>query len=233
MLRCLLVDDEPIALRVLQSHCEKVEDMEVVAACSDGLDARRMLVSNDVDLVFLDIQMPELTGIELIEALARPPHFIFTTAYREYAAEAFELDAVDYLLKPISLPRFLRAVDKYRRLLNAPGGRDDGTRRSIHIRVDRRTVRIDLGDILYVESLSDYVQIRTTDDAYVTKMRISDLELELEHDGFVRIHRSFLISLAHVDSFTAQEVVVGGYGLPISRGYRKKAVDALESPSAG
>lgn len=231
MLRSLLVDDEPIALRVLRSHCAKVEDMEVVGACTDGLEARRQLLANDVDLVFLDIEMPELTGVELIEALERPPRVIFTTAYRDYAAKAFDLDAVDYLVKPISLPRFLRAIDKYRRLVHERSGSAEKAGRSIDVRVDRRTVRIDLRDVLFVESLSDYVRICTAGEVHVTKMRISDLEDDLESDGFLRIHRSFLISVAHVESFTAQEVVVGGHALPISRSYRQIVMQALERPS--
>lgn len=232
MYRCLLVDDEPIALRVLQSHCDKVEDVEVVAACSNGLEARRILQTHRVDVVFLDIEMPELTGLQLIEALDRPPRFIFTTAYRDYAVQAFDLDAVDYLVKPISFPRFLRAIDRYRRLVQASAGGPEDPSRSIDIRVDRRTVRVALDQLLFAESLSDYVRLRTIDGVHVTKMRLGDLEDELEPDGFVRIHRSFVISLAHVDSFTAREVVVGGHALPISRSYRTNAMDALQRPSS-
>lgn len=231
MIRSLLVDDEPIALRVLQSHCDKIEDVEVVAACSDGLEARRRLLENTIDLVFLDIEMPGLTGIEFIEALDRPPRIIFTTAYRDYAATAFDLDAVDYLVKPVSLPRFLRAVDRYRRLTHGPAGETSSG--SIHVRVDRRTVRVDLDEVLYIESLSDYVQIRTDEEVHVTKMRISDLEEELHPHGFIRIHRSFLISPSRVDSFTSREVVIAGHTLPISRSYRKHALDALDRPSVG
>ena len=232
MFRSLLVDDEPIALRILESHCSKVNDIEVVATCTDGLDARRRLLEQEIDLVFLDVEMPQLTGIGLIEALERPPRFIFTTAYREHAARAFELDAIDYLVKPIRLARFLRAVDKFRRLEARAIDTLSSGRRSMHVRVDRRTVRIDLEDVRYIESLGDYVQIHTTDEVYVTKMRISDLEEELGPEGFARVHRSILISLSHVDSFTAQEVDVDGTTLPISRGYRVRAMDALQQLSS-
>lgn len=232
MLRSLLVDDEPIALRILESHCSKVDDIKVVATCTDGLDARRWLLQQEIDLVFLDIEMPQLTGIGLIEALERPPRFIFTTAYREHAVKAFELDAIDYLVKPIGLARFLRAVDKFRRLADRASEANDIGRRFMHVRVDRRTVRIQLEDILFIESLSDYVQIHTTDGVFVSKMKISDLEDELGPEGFARVHRSILISLSRVNSFTAQEVIVGGKTLPISRGYRVRAMDALQQLSS-
>jgi two-component system LytT family response regulator len=237
MIRCLIVDDEPIAIRVLQAHLGKIPDVVVVAACTNALEALHVVRSDAVDLVFLDIEMPELTGIGFVEALERPPRFVFTTAHRDYALQGFELDAVDYLLKPIGLPRLLRAVEKYR-LLQRPaheGGApeaDDPGGQVLTLRVDRRTVRVDLADVLYVESLSDYITVHTAGHAYTSKLRISDLEAQLEPHGFVRVHRSFLVAVRHADAFTAKEVQVAGQVLPISRTYRQHALARLRSGGA-
>lgn len=236
MIRCLIVDDEPIAIRVVASHLENVPDARIVATCTNAVDALRVLRSQSVDLVFLDIEMPEVTGLEFVDALASPPGIIFTTAHREHAARGFELDAVDYLLKPIGFPRLNRAIEKYRRLhesehrgdMSAP---EDAA--SINIHIDRRTVRLDLRDILYVESLSDYVIIHTKTSKLTTKLRIGDLEGELAPHGFLRIHRSYVVPLRRVDSFTAVNVRVGGETLPISRTYRQRVLERLRTGGHG
>ena len=231
MIRCLIVDDEPIAIRVLRAHLAQIPDIEVAAACTSALEALRVLRTTSVDLVFLDIEMPGLSGIGLVEALERPPRFVFTTAHRDYALQGFELDAVDYLLKPVGLPRLLRAVEKYRRLQGAehpsgeagePGGH------VLHLRVDRRTVRVDLRDIRYIESLSDYVNVHTHAQTYTSRLRIRDLEAQLRPHGFVRIHRSFLVAARHVEAFSSTEVQVGGTRLPVSRTYRSEALARLQ-----
>ena len=237
MIRCLIVDDEPIAIRVLQAHLGKMPEVEVVATCTNALEALRLVRREAVDLVFLDIEMPELTGIGFVEALAQPPRFVFTTAHRDYALQGFELDAVDYLLKPISFPRLLRTVEKYRRLRRAERegdayeGEEDETP-ALNVRVDRRTVRIDLPDIRYAESLSDYVAIHTAGQTHTSKLRIRDLEEQLAPHGFLRIHRSFLVAVRHVKAFTSKEVQVAGQTLPVSRSYRKQVQARLRSDLA-
>lgn len=230
MIKCLIVDDEPIALRVLTSHLEKVQDVEVVSTCTDALEAMEMVRKEQVDLVLLDIQMPELTGIGFVRALEQPPRFIFTTAHRDYAVEGFELDAVDYLLKPISLPRLLRALDKYRRLRRIEAPSDEtalADRPTLNVRVDRRTVKVDIRQIVYIESVSDYVKIHTEKDRLMSKMRISDLEEKLAPRGFIRIHRSYLVPEDQINSFTKREVKIGDTTLPISRTYRESVMARL------
>ena len=234
MIRCLIVDDEPIAIRVLQAHLQKIPDAEVVATCTNALEALHVVHCEAVDLVFLDIEMPELTGIGFVEAFEQPPRFVFTTAHRDYALHGFELDAVDYLLKPISFPRLLRAAEKYRRMQRAESEgtaseADAAVTQALNVRVDRRTVRVDLPDIRYIESLSDYVKIHTTAQTHTSKLRISDLEEQLAPHGFVRIHRSFLVAIRHVDAFTAKEVQVAGQLLPVSRSYRKQVLARLRN----
>ena len=236
MIRCLIVDDEPIACRVLQTHLDKIPDAEVIAQCTNALEALRIVRDAAIDLVFLDIEMPELTGIGFVEALDQPPHFIFTTAHRSYALQGFELDAVDYLLKPVGFPRFVRAVEKYRRLCGAEGEAEHTAAETeapvLNIRVNRRTVRVALSAIRYIESLSDYVTIHTGEERYTTKQRISDLEEQLAPHGFLRIHRSFLVAPAHVEAFTAQDVQIAGQTLSVSRTYRRQVLERLREDGA-
>jgi len=237
MIRSLIVDDEPIACRVLATHLSQIPDVEVVAQCTNALEALRLVRETAIDLVFLDIEMPALSGIGFVEAIDPPPHVIFTTAHRDYALDGFELDAVDYLLKPIGFPRLVRAIEKYRRLHPAaddaaetPTG--EAAAPTLNIRVDHRTVRVSLSAIRYIESLSDYVVIHTADDAHTTKERIRDLAEQLAPHGFIRIHRSFLIAPRHVDAFTAQEVQIGDQTLSVSRTYRKQALARLREDGA-
>ena len=234
MIRCLLVDDEPIALRILQTHLAHIPDAQVVAACTSAVEALGVVQQQPVDLVFLDIEMPGLTGIGFVQSLVHPPRFIFTTAHRMYALEGFELDAVDFLLKPIALPRLLRAVEKYRQLQPAPSeaapaeAASESPPPALHLRVDRRTVRVDVHAIRYVESLGDYVRFHTDTGAPMTKGRLRDFADELAPYGFVRIHRSFLVALRHVAAFTARDLQVAGQTLPISRTYRREVLDQLD-----
>ena len=237
MILSLIVDDEPIACRVLATHLRQIPDVEVVAQCTNALEALRLVREEVVDLIFLDIEMPALSGIGLVEAIDAPPHVIFTTAHRDYALDGFELDAVDYLLKPIGFPRLVRAVEKYRRRHpatddSAEKTAEEATAPTLNIRVDRRTVRVALPAIRYIESLSDYAVIHTDTDVHTTKERIRDLAEQLAPHGFIRIHRSFLVAPWHVNAFTAQEVQIGDQTLSISRTYREQALDRLREDEA-
>lgn len=233
MMRCLIVDDEPIALRVLNAHLEKIPDVEVAGMCTDAMEALSIVREGEIDLVFLDIEMPALSGVGFIEALESPPRFVFTTAHRDYAVRGFELDAVDYLLKPISLPRLLRAIDKVRRLDHAKSrrresaGAAEAKAQVLAVPVDRQTVTVPLDNVRYIESMGDYVKIYTFDRPVVSKQRISDLADRLRPHGFLRIHRSFVVALAHVTSYSAEEIHVDDQVLPISRSYRQMVLDRL------
>ena len=235
MTTCLIVDDEPLAIKVMQSHLDPLNDVEVVATFTSALDAFAFLQERPVDLLFLDIQMPRLTGLDLVAALQDPPKIILTTAYREYAVEGFDLDVVDYLLKPISLPRLLRALDKYHRLTaKVELGEAPPSPHYLTLRVDRQAMRVLVGDIWYVESLSDYVKVHTSERTLVTRERISHLEKTLAPHGFLRIHRSFLVATAAVTAFTADEVhVAEGPRLPIGRTYRQAVLARLSDGRKG
>ncbi len=227
MIRCLIVDDEPLAIRVLQHLLTGVPDVEVVATCTRPLEAALVVRERDVDLLFLDIEMPGLSGLDFVRALADPPMVVFTTAHREHALEGFELDAVDYLLKPIGLPLLLRALDKVRQRIR-PGPKPPTTG-SIHVRADRRVVTLRTDDISWAQSMGDYVVLHGGKRPVTTRTTMADLAAELEPFGFLRIHRSTIVNPARVTSWSAGELTVEGRALPVGRSYRLSVLDRMKS----
>ena len=224
---CLAVDDEPPALEVLKKFINSVHTLELAATCSDAIEAINFLQSNPVDLIFLDIKMPELLGTDLMRALKNPPNVIFTTAYRKYAIEGFELDAVDYLLKPISFDRFLKAVSKVMETSLGDAKPEDemqnnkqGSPGYISFRSDRRMIKVALNDILYIESIKDYIKVITTTGTVITKQSISSVEEMLPNELFIRIHRSYIVSVSKIESYNHELVWIAKQELPISRMYR-------------
>jgi DNA-binding LytR/AlgR family response regulator len=236
LLQCLIVDDEPPALDVLRTYLAMVPWLQLAGECSNALDAFQFLQRQEVDVLFLDIKMPQLSGVELVRSLKNPPQVIFTTAFREYAVDGFELNAVDYLLKPFSFDRFLRAVDKVSSLRQEGGARPSSAPAAssrheqgefLYFRADRKMVKVFLEDIQYVESLKDYVRIVTEEGQVVTKHSITSLEAMLPEGSFQRIHRSFIVSLEKVSSYTNSHVEVGKKELPIGKLYRHEVEKAL------
>ena len=235
-IRTLIVDDEPHAIEVLEKYLAQFNQMELVGKCSDAIQAFQLLQQKPVDLMVLDIKMPGIKGTDLLRSLKNPPRVIFTTAYSEYALEGFELNAVDYLLKPISFERFLRAVDKIYQLaeskprsvitLEAPVS-DHET--FIYLKVERKTVKVNVNDILWIESLRDYVKVVIKDQVYITRQKISILEEMLPENRFVRIHRSFIVALAKIDSFYSYSIEVAGHELPIGRNYKQDVQKKLKA----
>ena len=233
---CLIVDDEPMARDVLRRYVEKIPLLNLTGECSNAIDALIFLQSNEVDLIFLDIRMPELLGTDFVQSLRNPPKIIFTTAYKEYALEGFELDAIDYLLKPVRFERFIKAVNKAfpkiedqvqeQQLLNVEKttGND-----FIYLRVDRKLVKILLSDILYIESIRDYIKVHTLNKFYVTRQTISSIEAMLSGSEFIRIHRSYIISFSKVKSFSNELVEVGNTELPIGKLYRNNFVKTFSA----
>lgn len=224
--KCLIVDDEPLARDVLRRYMEKLPVLNLVGECSNAIEAFLFLQSNEVDLLFLDIRMPELLGTELMQSLKNPPKVIFTTAYKEYALDGFELDAVDYLLKPIRFDRFLKALNKalpgYENILltneSFETERKSGVD-SIYLRIDRRQVRIILDEVLYIESARDYVKIFTQDKMYLTRQTISSIEALIDKNDFIRIHRSFIVPINKIKSFTHELVEINKKELPVGKFY--------------
>ena len=197
-INCLTVDDEPLALSVLKKYIAAVECLELVGSCTNAVQALQMFQQHQIDLIFLDIQMPQIMGTDFIRTLKKYPKIIFTTAYRKYAVEGFELDAVDYLLKPISFERFFKAVNKVLQIdIHVPDSVYQTTEiiqepvnACLFVRAERKMIKVLLNDILYIEGLSDYVKIITQSKTIVTKQLISALEETLPKENFIRIHRS-------------------------------------------
>jgi len=223
-IRCLLIDDEPPAIELLQKYASMIDVLEVVGTSHSAVKAFDMLKNKEVDLLFLDIQMPVLNGIDFVKTLKNPPAIIFTTAYREYAVDGFDLDVIDYLLKPIAFNRFLKAVDRYRE-------RDKKvqvvekiitTESSDHIffNVNKTHHKVMIQDILYIESLKDYVRVHTKQERLVVKGNIGTMMKRLPADLFMRIHRSFAIAISHIKSYNQSEVDINGNKLPIGVSYK-------------
>ncbi len=240
-IKCIIVDDEPLARNVLVNYANQIEQLELVATCSNALEAFDHIQNSNIQLVFLDIKMPKLNGLELIESIKNPPLIVFTTAYRDFAIRAFELDAIDYLLKPISLTRFLKTVSKVNKYLCGQQFEESSNELEIHkkevstaieqeflyIKADRKVVKLNLSSIQYLESLNDKVIIHLTDREVITTQRISYLEEKLPKQHFIRIHRSFIIALNKITAFNNIMVELNGRELPIGRNYRSNALEAL------
>ncbi len=234
---CLAVDDEPPALEVLKKYIVSVHNLELAGTCVDAIEALNFLRQQTIDLLFLDIQMPNLLGTDLIRTLKNPPKVIFTTAYRKFAVEGFELDAVDYLLKPISFERFLKAVNKVMQTsfkesdsIDVSVDHQNGSLSSfITLRADRKNLKIALDDILYIESLKDYIKVVTATKNIITKQSISSLEEVLPKNNFVRIHRSFIVAINKIESFTNDTIEISKHELPISRMYRHEVEKLLNA----
>lgn len=228
---CIIVDDESIARDIIANHLSKINNVDIVSSCCNAIEAFNCLNNNKIDLVFLDINMPEISGISFAKSINKDVKIIFTTAYRDYAVEGFELQAVDYLLKPISFDRLLQAVNTYFDIY-FDNKRPEKTSINQHdfmfVRADRRMIKIDFNAIIYIESYSDYIKIHLDNKTIVTRETISAIEAKLPHQSFLRIHRSFIISLSHISSFTNEEVTINNVSLTISRSYKKQVLEVLE-----
>jgi DNA-binding LytR/AlgR family response regulator len=225
---CLAVDDEPPALEVLKKFINSVQRLELAGSCVDAVDAINFLQANPVDLIFLDIKMPELLGTDLIRALKNPPKVIFTTAFRKYAVEGFELDAVDYLVKPISFDRFLKAVNKvFQPNISSPPvslpaneQQKEPANTFMYFRAERKMVKIFFDEILFIESLKDYIRIVTASRTIVTRYVLSELEEVLPPGSFLRIHKSYVIAINKIESYNTDCIQVEKQQLPIGRMYK-------------
>ena len=231
-IKCIIVDDEPIARSILETHLKKMDIVEIEASCKNAVEAFNAISSNEIDLVFLDINMPEIDGLSFAKSITADIKIIFTTAYREYAVDGFDLQAVDYLLKPISFERLSQAVQRVVDSqevvqVNEPNGQKE--KEFMFVRADRKMVKIDYNDINYIESLGDYVKIHLTDKTIVTRESITNIEAKIPASDFIRIHRSFIISISKIEIFTNEFVEVGRQAIPISRTYKKDVLNRLES----
>jgi DNA-binding LytR/AlgR family response regulator len=222
--KCLIIDDEPQARNVLRRHIAALDMLQLVGECPNAIAAFQVLQQEAVDVMFLDISMPQVSGLEFLRSMRQPPKTIITTAHREFALDGFELDVADYLLKPVSFERFLKALQKAFRHVPLPvlAPADDLLDQDpfLYFKVDRRMVKVLLQDLLYIESLKDYVRLVTTQQSLVTKTPLSTVASMLPPGRFIRVHRSFIINLDHVAAYTASSVQMASHALPVGRMYR-------------
>lgn len=235
-IKIMIIDDEPHAIEVIESYLKNFNDMEIIAKCNDGIQAFQILQQKKADLLILDIKMPGLNGTELMKSLKNPPKVIFSTAYHDYAVEGFELNALDYLLKPVSFDRFLKAMNKVYEHFgflrqqnvyeNVPA---KNTEQFLYLKIDRKTVKTNVKDILWIESQKDYIKVILKDRSILTKQKISILEDLLPEENFLRIHRSFIIAIDKIESFNTSTIDISGKQLPIGRNYKNDCQKRLKA----
>ncbi len=223
--KCLIIDDEKLARGLIQTHLSQLDDFELIASCASAIEASKILQEETIDLLFLDIEMPVLKGTDFFKNLVHKPKVIFTTAYRDYAVEGFELNAVDYILKPITFQRFFNAIEKFRALQKGTNSEPTTVTTSenkdafIYIRKDRKQVKVHLNSILYIESLKDYIKIHLEEETHVTKSSISAFEEKLDA-RFIRVHRSYIINKDKITAYTKNDVEIGKIEIPIGDNFR-------------
>lgn len=223
-IKCVLIDDEPLAIKVLQNYFNNFTDFEVIGTFNNSLEALDFINSTSVDAVFLDINMPMMTGFELISLIENKTKVIITTAFREFAAESYDLDVLDYLVKPIPLPRFIKCINKITTEFNLKNNiKIDVAKGDSHIfiKVDKKMMKINIEEILFIEGMKEYIKVVTPDKTYITHKSLTSLSEELPADRFLRIHKSYVIALNKVKSIEGNRIQILSYTIPIGRNYSK------------
>jgi len=230
MMNCIAVDDEPLALNLLSVYIKKTPQLNLCGTFTDPFSAIEFLKENKIDLMFLDIEMPDLTGIQLLKTISNSPLVIFTTAYSQYAVDGFNLDAVDYLLKPIEFDRFIRAVNKASEYGQKPASASAGTTNQqdyIFVKSEYQLVKITLSEILYIEGLDDYVKFYTNSKPILSLMSMKSLMQKLPTDQFIRVHRSFIVPIGKIESVQKNRIKIGEKLIPVSDGYSEDFYKAI------
>ncbi len=221
--RCLIIDDEDLARELIETHLSQLDEFDIIASCASAIEASKVLQQQQVDLLFLDIEMPVLKGTDFYKNLIHKPKVIFTTAHRNYALDGFELDAVDYLLKPIVFSRFFNAIEKFlatQQSRNHSTDTQTSDKSHLFIRENRKQVKVIFDDILYIQSLKDYIEIHLKNKTHVVKYSISAFEKQLP-TTFKRIHRSYIVNISKVTAYTNHDVEIGNREIPISENYKQ------------
>ena len=233
MINCIALDDEPLALDIIEAYVKKHPELRMVARCNNAAEASEILKKQSIDLMFLDIQMPGINGLNFIRSLEQKPLFMFTTAYSEYAIDGFELDAIDYLLKPIAFDRFEKAVEKAKEYYaiknNSDVSESDLENDYIFVKANQQLVKLSYGEILYVEAFADYVKIFLNDRKIVTLQTMKKMESKLPKDIFSRVHRSFIVNRKAVESFSTSICEVNGVKIPVGKNYKNDFVQLMKS----
>jgi DNA-binding LytR/AlgR family response regulator len=235
-LHCLLIDDEPPALKVLESHISQINGLEIAAQCKNAIEALDVLHRKTVDVIFLDIKMPKILGTEFLKSLSHPPKVIFVTAYRDYAVEGYELDAVDYLVKPVSFERFVKAIIRLRKAMGQEtiNQKDEYKAKDeafVYLKVDKNMQKIIIDEIIYIESWKDYIKLfLTSGKSLLAKQSISAMENLLSEYRFLRVHRSYMVSVNKISSYNGLSVQVQSTEIPIGRLYKQAVMERLNTP---
>ena len=221
-INCLIIDDEPLAVNVIKNYLEQIEDIELVNSFNNAIDGLNFLSNNSIDVIFLDINMPVMSGLDLIKSLERPPLIIITTAYDEFATKSYELDVLDYLVKPIEFPRFMMALNKVHRRMGIQNNANKNTKERpyIFIKIDKKKMKkIFLDEILIIECLKDYLKISTTTGKYIIHSTLADFTKLLPERNFIRIHRSYTVAIDKIDTVEGNSVEIEGLRYVIGRSY--------------
>lgn len=228
-MNCLAIDDEPLALNVIKDFCSKLEFLNLVDTCTNAIDALHILENQDIDLMFLDIQMPNINGLEFAKTMTNPPMIIFTTAFSEHALEAYDLNAIDYLVKPIPFDRFLKSVNKVQSLYKLQNtNQKPSIKEFMMVKADYATLKVSFKDILYVEGLKDYVKIFIQDQMILTKTTMKNIEGKLPHQHFIRIHKSYIVNLLNIEKIESNHIIYGHERLPIGNSYRNVFFEMID-----
>lgn len=230
--KCAIIDDEELAIDLLESYIIQIETLELVGKCKNAVEAYNLLQKTKIDLLFLDIQMPLMSGIEFLKNISNSPKVIFTTAFSEHAIEGFDLNAVDYLLKPISFDRFLKAINKLQtnvssittQISDVSTTYDDAF---IYLKEDKIMVKLLLKDILYIESLKNYVKVKTETKDIITYKTISSMEEKLPSNKFIRVHRSYIVAIDKIEAFSTTEIKIHNLSIPIGRNFKNEVMKRL------
>lgn len=228
---CIIVEDEPLAAEILQDYIKQIPFLTLRHICSDAIIALEVLQKEKIDLIFLDIHLPKLKGLDFIKSLKNPPPIILTTAYHEFALQGYEYNVLDYLLKPIEFSRFVMAVNKLKQPVEAKSGQMppiEKERKSIFFNVSKKKVKVYLDEILYVESLKEYIRIVTASNSILTKYQLGEIEEILTKNNFLRIHRSFIVAKDKIDAYTATDVEINNKQIPIGRSYKDIVQSIIE-----
>lgn len=232
--RCLIIDDEPLAIKVIRTYLTRLDSFEIAGECKNALKAIEFLMKEKIDLMFLDINMPEITGLEFLTSIPNPPHVIITTAFSEYAIEGYDLDVIDFLIKPISFERFLKAINRYCNRTRSSNARnvinssESHEKKYIHIQDGKNIFKLQYEDILYFEGYGEYVKVVNTNKTYLVRDSMTEFENRFSPNYFIRIHKSYIVNIQKITRFNTTHVLINNIELPIGRIYREKAISILK-----
>lgn len=234
--KCIIIDDEPLARELIRGHVQKMENFEIVAECANAMEAMDKLRNNNIDLMFLDIKMPQISGIEFLKTLKNPPKVIITTAFSQYALEGFELDVVDYLMKPVTFERFFKAVNKYfatrsNQEISLENENSIDDHAFIYVKENKKIIKIYLKEIHFIEGLNEYIRIHTDTRRVVIKSSLQAIEKKLPPELFIRVHKSYIVSIPRIRAFNATTIELENAKVRIGRNYKNQVFSALQFKS--